>query len=363
MTDLAARLLTWYAKRRRDLPWRATGDPYHVLVSEFMLQQTQMDRATAYFRRFTARFPDAFSLAAADGDEVRRHWEGLGYYTRAGNLHQAAKRIATEHGGRVPDTVEALSALPGVGPYTASAVASIAFGRDTPVVDANVIRVLSRHADIDLPVRSREGQARVRRTALCNLPPGRAGDYNQALMELGGLICRPRAPKCDRCPISSDCEALRLDIVAERPVTTPGKAITPLFVATGVLFHRGLVFVQKRLPEGAWAGLWEFPGGRIEPGETPEEAVIREYREETGFSVAVTAPLGIIRHGYTTYRVTLSCFLLALSPEPATPPVPALTAAVASRFVAPDELDRLAFPAGHRKLIDAMKRDLRILKI
>lgn len=353
------RLVSWYVKNRRALPWRDDPSPYRVLVSEVMLQQTQAARAAVYFERFVARFPDFPSLAAANTDEVLKLWEGLGYYSRARNLHAAARIVAARGDGSFPDTYEAIAALPGVGPYTAGAVAALALGLDHAPVDANVERVLARSHDIDAPIKEREGRARVRELAQSLLPPGRAGDFAQALMELGEVVCRPKNPDCPRCPVAGLCQARHLGIVAERPVRAPGKSIVPITVATAVLRHRGLFFIQRRKPGGAWGGLWEFPGGRVEPGETPDAAAVRELFEETGFTARIEAPLGVIRHGYTTYRVTLHCYLLSLPDPAAGLPAPGLTAAVASRWAALAELDGLAFPAGHRKLIDSMRSDLR----
>ena len=234
---------------------------------------------------------------------------------------------------------------------------------DAVAVDANVLRVLARVCDIDVPVKEPVGKARIMELARALLPAGRAGDFNQALMELGGLICRPKTPDCPHCPVQSVCQARHLGIVADRPVLSKTKDITPLFVATGVLAHAGRIFIQKRLPAGAWGNLWEFPGGRIEEGETPEMAVVREYMEETAFTTHVATKLTIIRHGYTTFRVTLHCFLLHLAGDydPTMLPAPVLTAAQESLWVAPGELSQFAFPAGHRKLIDSLSRDLRLL--
>lgn len=359
-TEVTDALLDWYATSRRDLPWRRDREPYAVWVSEIMAQQTQMDRVVPYFERFLTRFPDLSSLARADEEAVLKAWEGLGYYSRARNLLAAARIVLAEHDGRFPETLDAIRALPGIGDYTAAAIASIAFGIDVAAIDANVLRVLARVGDIDQPVREPAGRARVRELAEGLLPPGQAGDYNQALMELGGLVCRPKNPDCPRCPLGRHCQALHLAIVPDRPVLSRTPDIVPLTVATGVLVQAGRVFIQKRLPKGAWANLWEFPGGRIEPGETPEAAIVREYDEETGFATSVAHKLSVIRHGYTTYRVTLHCFLLHLTdanPETA-PPVPELTAAQQALWVAPDELARYAFPAGHRKLIDQMAQSL-----
>ncbi len=355
-------LLDWFAANRRDLPWRRTYAPYAVWISEIMAQQTQMDRVVPYFNRFTARFPDVATLAAADENAVLKAWEGLGYYSRARNLHAAARRIMAEYGGHFPERLEDIRALPGVGDYTAGAIASIAFGADIVAVDANVLRVLARVGDIDTPVREPAGRARVHELARALLPAGRARDFNQALMEFGALSCRSKNPACDACPVGEACQARHLGIVADRPVLSKSKEIKLLLVATGVLAHAGRVFIQKRLPAGAWGNLWEFPGGRIEQDETPEAAIVREYAEETAFETCVADKLAVIRHGYTTFRVTLHCFLLRLADRyaPATLPAPVLTAAQESRWVTPAELERFAFPAGHRKLIDSLTRDLRL---
>lgn len=349
---LSARLLDWFAANRRPLPWRETYSPYHVWISEIMLQQTQMERGVAYFTRWMERFPDVAAVADAREDEILKLWEGLGYYSRARNLHRAARVVMDEHGGRLPSTVGELSALPGVGPYTAAAVASIAYERDEPLVDANVGRVLARLFDIDTPVGEAATRRELWRLAAELLPPGRARDHNQALMEFGALVCAPRAPHCGGCPLTAYCEAHRLGIVEHRPVPGKKKDIVPLALATGVLAHAGRIFIQKRAEDDVWGGLWEFPGGCIEDGETPEQAVVREFHEETGFTVRPHAELRVVRHGYTRFRVTMHCFSLGVDKAPG-PPV--LTEAVAWKWVTPAELDDYAFPAGHRKLIDWLR--------
>lgn len=347
-------MLAWFDRSRRDLPWRAGRDPYRIWLAEIMLQQTQAERAAAYFTRFTARFPDAASLARADEDEVLALWEGLGYYSRARNALRAARIMVAEHGGAPPRDRAALLALPGVGPYTAGAVRSQAWDEPDPAVDANAERVLARLFDLDAPVKETASRKRLDSWARNLMPARRAGDFNQALMELGALVCTPKAPRCGDCPLAARCEALRLDCVSERPVPGKAKTITPVRMATGVLVHQGRLLIQKRPPTGVWAGLWEFPGGRVEPGETPAQAVVREFMEETGLAVRVARALPVVRHGYTTYSVTLHGFLVRADGEPG--PL-RLTAATEHRFAQPSELGALAFPAGMRKLMDAMRAD------
>ncbi len=353
-SGLQARLLDWWAVNQRSLPWRVTSDPYAVWVSEIMLQQTQVDRVIGYFERWMQRYPDPASLARADEDELLKLWEGLGYYNRARNMVKAARVMVCEHGGAVPQSREALLALPGVGPYTAGAVRSLAFNAPEPAVDANVERVLARVLDIDEPVKSSPAAKALHEAASALIPEGKARDFNQALMELGALVCN-RNPQCEQCPLAGVCQAKRMGIPHERPVPGRKQEITPLQVASGLLLHQGRLCIQKRPETGVWAGLWEFPGGRVEPGETPSQAVARELREELGFTVQPLRELAIIRHGYTTYRVTLHCWLCRLTGAVESWPEPELTAATEYRWARREDLEGLAFPAGHRKLIDQLQ--------
>jgi len=353
------RLLAWFEKAKRPLPWRKTYNPYEVWLSEIMLQQTQMDRAVDYFNRFLARFPTIFALSRAAEDEVLRLWEGLGYYSRARNLLKAAKCVVTAHGGHIPADLAGLLALPGVGRYTAGAVLSIAYEQDVTAVDANVERVLARSFDIAESPRAPDGKKRFETLARELLPSGRARDFNQALMELGALVCTPRAPVCAACPLSENCLALRRGLVEQRPALPKREEPVHIGMGTAVIKHHGLFFVQKREPQGVWAGLWEFPGGQIEPGETPEETTVREVREETGFEVVLQGKLAVIRHSYTKYRVTMHAFLAGF-PEGTLPPKPALTAATSSRWLPFEALSELAFPTAMRKLIDAIRADIRL---
>ena len=356
LAELQKALLQWFAQNQRSLPWRVNYTPYEVWISEVMLQQTQMERGVSYFKNWMRRFPDIASLAAASEEEVLRQWEGLGYYSRARHILTAARKIMSEHGGVFPSDLADIRALPGVGPYTAGAVASIAFGEKLPCVDANVERVVARIFDVDSPVKQEPAAGIIHRWALRLVPEGLAREHNQAMMELGALVCRKK-PLCASCPLAQFCISLHLGITDQRPVPGKRATITPVKAVTGVLHCGSRVFVQKRPPAGVWGNLWEFPGGRVEADESPEQASVREFMEETGFEVRVVQRHGIIRHGYTTYRLTLHCFGLELAVPPladAPPLPPQLTAATEYRWVSPQELNALAMPAAHRKLADRL---------
>ena len=261
---LAPALLRWYDTARRTLPWRVvpaganTPHPYHVLVSELMLQQTQVATVVPYFTRFLDRFPTVAALAGADEQDVLRMWQGLGYYSRARNLHRAAQRVVAEHGGSVPSTVDQLLALPGLGRYTAGAVASIAFGRRAPILDGNVTRVLCRLDAITDNPRERHVQQRLWARAEAVLPDARVGDFNSALMELGATVCTPRSPKCLICPVGELCEARSGGIQEQVPPAKKAKP-TPLERRAVLCVRRGATWlIEQRPPAGRWAGLWQF---------------------------------------------------------------------------------------------------------
>jgi A/G-specific adenine glycosylase len=353
-TLIADALLDWFSRHKRDLPWRETYSPYHVWISEIMLQQTQMERGVEYFKRWIARFPDVGSLAQAPQDEVLKLWEGLGYYSRARNLHKAARMVMERHGGTLPPSMDALLALPGIGPYTARAIASIAFRQDVCVVDANVERLVSRLYNIEQPVKSRQAQKEISEYGQRLLPKGHARDFNQALMEFGSLVCTPRNPSCPRCPLAHWCRAREAGVQEERPVVAKAPSPIYLTMATGILIHDGRILTQKRLAEDVWGNLWEFPGGVVEAGETPREAVIREYMEETRLIVNHPEPIASFKHSFTRFRVTLHAFVVTLlsSPEELT-----LQAAQEHRWASWSEIMQLAFPAGHRKLVRHLDND------
>jgi len=341
-------LLRWFAQNSRDLPWRRTYLPYHIWVSEIMLQQTQMDRVVVYFNRWLDRFPDIASLAEAQEQEVLLLWEGLGYYSRAKNLLKTADLICRRHGGALPENHAALLKLPGIGRYTAGAIMSLAFNRSYPIVDANVERLFARLFNLDAPVKEKHTHAFIWHKAAELIPEGKARFFNQALMELGALVCLPRSPHCEACPVRNHCEAFATGVVGERPVAGKAREIIPITMVSGVLWNQGKIYIQKRLADDVWPNLWEFPGGRIVEGETPEQALVREYGEETGFAIHKLKKIATIKHSFTKYRVTLHCYHCRLRGSTT---VPVLNAAQEYRWADPDELENFAFPAPHRRLI------------
>jgi A/G-specific adenine glycosylase len=308
-------LLEWYAQNGRELPWRSHPIPYWVWVSEIMLQQTRVETVLPYFDRWIQRFPTLDALADASEQDVLQAWEGLGYYSRARNLHRAARAVQQEYDGQIPADPEQLQKLPGIGRYTAGAIASIAFGKDAPALDANIRRVLARVFNVAVPARSPEGERLLWHLAGASLPAGRAGDYNQALMDLGSQICTPRAPACPYCPIAQHCQARLLGVQEARPVLEAKPAV-PHYVVTAAIIQRGdQVLIAQRPAQGLLGGLWEFPGGKLEAGEELTDGLKREIQEELGVDILVDAPFGIYRHGYTHFKVTLHAFCCRLSGE------------------------------------------------
>ncbi len=349
--EIARALLGWYAANRRDLPWRRRQDPYAIWVAEVMLQQTRVETAIPYYERFMARFPTLQDLAAAPLEEVLKAWEGLGYYARARHLHRAARLLMEKHNGSFPQTIAAWRRLPGVGPYTAAAVLSIAFGKDLLALDGNAARVLVRLFAIEEDPRRPTGRRRLQALGERLLPPGRAGDFNQALMDLGATLCTPKAPRCSECPIRAFCAAFHHGKPEAFPVRGPRRSLPHYDVTAGVIQDGERVLIAQRPPEGMLGGLWEFPGGKVEPGESLEECLRRELREELGIEVEVLEPMMTIRHAYTHMRITLHvfrCRWIGGTPQP--------IGCSDARWVRVDELDRYPFPNTDRQIVERLKR-------
>jgi A/G-specific adenine glycosylase len=340
-SELSQRLLDWYAQNARQMPWRGSGDPYAVWISEIMLQQTQVETVSPYYQRWMVRFPSLAELARAAEQDVLQLWEGLGYYSRARNLLKAARIVASNFGGHLPANRQALEELPGIGPYTSGAIASIAFGLDEAALDGNIRRVLARVFDVVLPARSKNGEVRLWELARQNLPAGRAGDYNQALMDLGATLCTPRNPACSLCPLKPICQASALGVQEQRPILEARLAI-PHYIVTAAIIEDGdgKVLITRRPSKGLLGGMWEFPGGKLEVGEQMAEGLKREILEELDAKIEVGVPFGVYRHAYTHFKVTLHAFLCRLSNGS----TPVLLEASEMAWVTPPEL--VHYPMG-----------------
>jgi A/G-specific adenine glycosylase len=339
----ARRLLAWYARHRRKLPWRASREPYRIWVSEIMLQQTTVQAVVPYYERWLTLFPDIAALARAPLRAVLRAWQGLGYYERARNLHRTARIIVRDYGGHVPDDERILRSLPGFGPYTTAAVLSLAFDRPLPVIDANVRRVLMRIVGLD-----GEASARHDRRLLARLrgdfPVRNPGLFNQAMMELGALVCRNRNPLCLACPVSGFCAALK----EGRQETIPRprrQAVEKIEAVVAVILDGRRLLIQQRPAGGLFGGLWDFPGGKKKRGESREAALRREIREELGAEITDIQYLTRVRHAYTRFRVSLSVFSCRLKGG-------RLSAGPGRRWVTLESVRRFPLPSASVRIVN-----------
>ncbi len=345
---IARALLGWFDPSRRPMPWRDTRDPYRIWVSEIMLQQTTVAAVVPYYERFVAAFPTVASLAAAPPDAVMKRWEGLGYYARARNLHKAAKIVAGSRGGALPSTAAELAALPGIGRSTAGAIASIAFGRDEPVLDGNVRRVVARllglRGDPARPASLRALWDGSRALIL----PGRGRDAALAVMDLGNLVCTPRGPRCPECPLRGFCRARRDGTADDIPLKARGRPLPRHEVVVAVIADAGgRILIGRRPDEGLLGGLWAFPGGKRERGETLEAALAREVEADLGVGIAVGEKIGAVRHAYSHYRVTLHAFRCRIARG-------APARARGMKWVSPQALAGYALPRTNRRIADLL---------
>lgn len=312
---LRAKLLRWYDHHRRDLPWRRTVDPYAIWISEVMLQQTQVRTVIPYWKRFLARFPTARALAEASVSDVLAAWSGLGYYSRARNLHRASKVIVAEHDGRLPSTVDGLRSLPGFGRYTAGAVASIAFGKSAPAVDGNVSRVLSRVFLVEGPPGNRDRERKLWELAAALVQGPRPGDLNQALMELGATVCRSQAPTCLLCPARPDCGALRLGRIAQIPPSRARPTRRMLRFAVALWPREGRYLLARRPDRGLFGGLWELPS--IELGaDVGSDGIETALRRLLGHSIRCQGLVAVIERSLTHRDLQLNTMLVTSRSKP-----------------------------------------------
>lgn len=346
------RLLHWFDRHHRRLPWRLNRDPYRIWVSEVMLQQTTVAAVVPAFERFLAAFPTLAALAAADEQQVLRLWEGLGYYRRARHLHAAARRLVVDHAGELPNDPAVWASLPGVGRYILGAVLSQAFDRRLPIVEANSQRVLTRLFGYPGDPRTGAGKAWVWQTAETVLPRKRVGDFNQALMELGALVCTPTAPACDRCPVARQCVANR-DGLQSRipPPRTPPDPVAISEVGV-VIRDRGRVLLcQRPADANRWQNMWEVPHSERLPAEPVTVAAVRVARELTGLEVEPVAEVLTVKHAVTRFRITLVCVEATVRGGQF-----ASAFYAASRWVSPTELARYPVSTAQRRLMTELAK-------
>lgn len=347
--EIKSILLAWYKRAGRDLPWRRTRDPYKILISEFMLQQTQVDTVIPYYHEFLRNFPTVQDLARASQSRVLKAWEGLGYYARARNLHRASQEITDKFRGEIPTRFEDIADLPGFGPYTTAAVLSIAFNQNYAVLDGNVIRVLSRLFLISDDVSQARVKSRLQDLATELLHKGQAGDYNQAVMELGATVCRPKQPDCEGCPLNPICKAYRSDDPSALPYKAPRKKRPHHTVGVGIVWRQNRLLIARRPEEGLLGGLWEFPASKRQKGESLADCCVRSIKEETGVDADIKSRFDTVKHAFTHFSVTMHAFHCIYTAGTATPILCSDT-----RWVSVDELSDFPFSRANRKLVDAI---------
>jgi len=350
LEQLRAELRKWYLKNCRDLPWRRSDDPYRIWVSEVMLQQTQVNTVLKYYPQFLKKFSTIKKLARADLQAVLKAWEGMGYYARARNLHRAAKAVVKDYTGEVPSTWEAFHGLPGVGDYIAAAVLSIAFNQPHPVVDGNVKRVLARLHKIHAPVNQTSSYSQYKEAAAKLLDSRQPGIFNQAIMELGALICKPRNPLCAACPLNPLCGAYQTQQVGNFPKRQKLKATPQYHIAVGVVFKNDQVLITRRKAEGLLGGLWEFPGGKIKDGESAQAACIREIKEEVNLKVRIDHHLIQVKHAYTHFKIVMEVFCCRYVSGRVR-----LNGPAAHRWIQLDDYTKYPFPKANHKFIPLLK--------
>lgn len=344
---VGAALLEWYEANKRDLPWRRTRDPYAIWVSEVMLQQTRVETVIPYWERFLARFPTIEALADGLEEDVLKLWEGLGYYSRVRNLQKAAQVVKERHQGIVPDTLDEMRALPGVGPYTAGAVQSIAYDRNVPAVDGNVFRVLSRLFLIEEDIMKPKTRKTFEDIAEFLIPEGRAASFNQGLMELGARICIPKNPRCGTCPVQASCQAYAEGVQEDFPVKEKKKPPRPVDMTAALVRNGDAVLIRRRPEKGLLAGLWEFPGGERFEGQTLEDSLATHLREDLGIVVQPLHLFAQVEHTFSHLHWNMRVYECAITSGQVR-----VTEEV--QWVSLEELDRYTFPVAHQKVVKVL---------
>lgn len=347
---ITERTLDWYAHHQRDLYWRHTRDPYLIWVSEIMLQQTQVETVIPYFRRFLSMFPTVQALAKASQQDVLKAWENMGYYARARNLHAAARQVVSNLEGKIPRSREALLSLPGIGPYTASAILSFAFGQRVPTLDGNVRRVLCRLFAIRTPLGQTQTERRLSELARDMVPDKDPSSFNQGLMDLGSAICTPKRPSCARCPLQEFCQAFQLKLQETLPITKKRGLLPQKQMTAGIIRNgQDRLLIVQRPSKGLLGGLWKFPGGERKKGEGLRKAIERTVMEELGVLIHVDRELATVKHAYSHFRITLHPFHCAL-----TGGRPRALGCTRWQWIQPHRLPDVPFSRAERKILEVM---------
>ncbi len=341
---VGAGILHWYEEVKRDLPWRRTRDPYKIWVSEVMLQQTRVETVIPYWNRFIELFPTIEQLAEAPEPNVLKAWEGLGYYSRVRNLQKGAQVVRDKFGGRVPDTLDEISTLPGVGPYTAGAILSIAYDVDVPAVDGNVFRVLSRIFLIEEDIMKPKTRRTFESLAEFLIPPGRAASFNQGLMELGATICIPKNPRCHACPVQAKCRAQEEGIQEQLPIKEKKKPPRPVDMTAALLRDGDRVLIRRRPESGLLAGMWEFPGGERLEGMTLEESLTAHLRDAFGVQANPRSLFAQVQHTFSHLQWDMRVYECALTAGQ-------VREQEDVKWVAISDLSTYTFPVAHGKVV------------
>ena len=347
--EFRKKLLTWFKKYQRKMPWRGIDDPYRIWVSEVMLQQTQVKKVVAYYERFIERFPDVQQLAVAPLQDVLKVWEGLGYYARARNLHKAAQLIIKELDGEIPSDYATFRKLPGVGDYSAAAVQSIAFNTPHAAVDGNIKRVLARLYLMEAPINETSSAKSFQQKADDLLDQKEPGLFNQAMMDLGATICRPQSPTCLICPVNLFCEAFHAARQDEFPHRRPTAAVPEHHIAAGVIYKESEVLIIQRPLDGLLGGLWEFPNGQIGENETAEEACIRYITDVVNLSVTNIKYLTRVKHAFTHFKIVVDVFQCEYQSGEVV-----LNGPISANWVEVDALQDYPLPRATHKFLDKL---------
>jgi len=348
--EFSSSLLAWYQEHKREMPWRGSKDPYKIWISEIMLQQTRVDQAWPYFERFMEQFPTVFELAKANQQQVLKAWEGLGYYSRARNLHYAAKTIVEDYDGILPSSYDEIIKLKGIGPYTAAAITSIAFDQPNAVVDGNVIRVITRYYGIEEDVRSSRTTKHVQQLVNELIPSDQPADFNQAMMELGATVCTPANPDCMNCPLQVGCVATKTARTDAIPYKSPAKKKPHIHIGVGIIERDDEKVLIALRPENVMlGGLWEFPGGKQEKGETIQQTVERELEEELGIQAHAYKEFMVLKHVYSHFSITLHAYLCTLISG-----TPRANSSQEIMWVNKDELEQYPFPKANKQLAEKL---------